>query len=117
MNSIKDPFIVKVFEASSCHITQEDDALLQREDLSSLATYKVKGGDTLYGFLIYTGLEDTSIVEDTRVSDMANTNWVKAEGFSDAFINLLKLAKKNGCKFLQLDCGGVEYEDLPKFEW
>lgn len=102
MNS-KEPRIVKVFEASSCHITGEDDKLLKRED-AYISSYEVRGGGVLYGFLIYTGLDDT-------------TSDNKVEGFSDAFNNLLKLAKDNGCKFLQLDCDGVEYEDLPKFDW
>ena len=38
-------------------------------------------------------------------------------GFSDALYNLLSLARKNGCKYLQLDCDGVEYDDLPTFKW
>jgi hypothetical protein len=114
MNNIKNPFIVKVFEASSCHITKNDDKLLKREDLCSLSVYRVKGGDILYGFLIYTGLEDnTSVDEMKSFSDTA----IKTEGYSDALLNLLMMAKRNGCKFLQLDCDGVEYEDLPKFDW
>jgi hypothetical protein len=112
--SIKKPFIVKAFEASSSHITPKDDKLLKQKDLCSLATYEVRGGGILYGFLIYTGLKDnTSIHEMRSFSDKA----IKAEGYSKAFINLLKIARKNGCKFLQLDCDGVEYDDLPTFDW
>ena len=111
---IKNPFIVKIFEANSCHITKKDDELLKNHDLCSLAIYEVKGGGILYGFLIYTGLEDnTSVDEMKSFSDTA----IKAEGYSDALVNLLKIAKENGCKFLQLDCDGVEYENLPKFDW
>jgi len=29
----------------------------------------------------------------------------------------MELARKSGCKFLQLDCDGIEYDDLPKFDW
>lgn len=114
MNSIKDPFIVKVFEASSCHITKKDDQLLKRHDTGTVSAYEMRGSGILYGFLIYTSLEENSSIVESGIPDEAA---IKAEGFSDAFINLLKLAKKNGCKFLQLDCDGVEYEDLPKFEW
>jgi hypothetical protein len=32
-------------------------------------------------------------------------------------INLLEIARGNSCKFLQLDCDGVEYDDLPTFSW
>lgn len=113
MNS-KEPRIVKVFEASSCHITGEDDKLLKRDTTGTVSAYEIKGGGILYGFLIYTSLEENSSIVESGIPDEAS---MKAEGFSDAFINLLKLAKKSGCKFLQLDCDGVEYDDLPKFEW
>jgi hypothetical protein len=113
MNS-KDPFIVKVFEASSCHITQQDDKLLKRDDLSALAVYDIKAGKVRYGYLIYTGLEDNNAVEELK--DFTKEAIAK-DGYSTALINLLELAKKNGCKFLQLDCDGVEYEDLPRFNW
>jgi hypothetical protein len=111
----KDLFIVKVLEASTSHITAQDDRLLKQEDMSALAVYDVKGGETQFGYLIYTGLEDgTSIQEELLSFTQAS---LKAAGFSDALYNLLSLAKRNGCKFLQLDCDGVEYDDLPKFDW
>jgi hypothetical protein len=42
---------------------------------------------------------------------------LEKEGYSKAFVELLKLAKANGCKFLQLDGDGIQYDDLPSFEW
>ena len=39
------------------------------------------------------------------------------EGYSEDFIFLVELAIANGCKFLQLDQDGIEYEDLPTFDW
>jgi hypothetical protein len=111
----KDLFIVKVLEASTGHITEEDDKLLRREDLADLAVYDVKVGKVKFGYLIYTGLDDgTSIQEELQSFTKAS---LKAAGFSDALFNLLSLAKKAGCKFLQLDCDGVEYDDLPTFDW
>ena len=111
MNSKTNPFLVKAFEASSCHITKEDNSLLRQEDHCSLCVYEVRGSGILYGYLICTGFEDSSINPDEFYKA------VKDEGYSDAMINLLKLAKDKGCKFLQLDCDGMQYDDLPSFDW
>lgn len=37
--------------------------------------------------------------------------------YSEAFKNLLTLAKENGCTYLQLDGDGPLIEGLPTFEW
>ena len=110
----KDLFIVKVLEACTSHITEEDDRLLKREDLSALAVYDVKADKTQFGYLIYTGLEEGTSVQEEQSFTQAS---LKTAGFSDALYNLLSLARKAGCKFLQLDCDGVEYDDLPIFNW
>ena len=110
MNST-DPLIVKCFEASTIHITKQDDALLNREDLSAFAIYVVKGGSISYGYLVYTGMDDD-------LENWLGTKKIAEEaGFSQAFTALIDLARQSGCKFLQLDCDGVEYDDLPKFNW
>ena len=114
-NSVESPFIVKVFEASTGHITKEDDKLLRRDDVGSVCTYDIKGGKILYGYLVFTGLENNSSIKEEIATEELEA--MKADGFSDAFINLLKIARAKGCKFLQLDGDGVSYEDLPTFEW
>ena len=104
------PCVHKILEVSSGHITKEDDRLLKK-DLSAFAVYNVKGGDVLYGFLIYTGLDDD-------LEEFLGTKKIgKQEGFSPAFFHLIDLARNAGCKFLQIDCDGVEYDDLPKYDW
>jgi len=110
MNST-DPLIVKCFEASTVHITKKDNDLLQREDLSAFAIYDVKGGKVQFGYLVYTGLDDDleSWLGTKKIAEDA--------GFSAAFMGLVELARNSGCKFLQLDCDGIEYDDLPKFNW
>lgn len=115
LNNTLLPFIVKVFEASTCHITEEDDKLLRQDGQSELSVYDIKGGEVQYGYLIYTGLDNGTSVDEQNPSFTKDS--LKTAGFSDALVNLLSLAKKSGCKFLQLDCDGVEYEDLPKFNW
>ena len=42
---------------------------------------------------------------------------LKCQGLSDEFLNLLKLARESGCKYLQLDRDGETYESLPTFKW
>lgn len=115
MNSKSNPFTVKIFEACTSHITKQDDQLLKREDLAALAVYEVKSSlGVHYGYLIYTGVEEgSSVVEDNSFS----MDSLRKAGFSEAIINLLDIARKKECKFLQLDCDGVEYDDLPTFNW
>ena len=108
MNSKTNPFLIKVFEANSGHITENDDKLLQCEDMTSLVVYKVIGGEILYGYLIYTYLDD---------QDTFTKKSLMKDGYSEALCNLLELAKNQGCKFLQLDGDGTQYEDLPTFDW
>jgi hypothetical protein len=38
-------------------------------------------------------------------------------GFSGEFINLVKIAHENDCKYIQIDCDGLRYKDLPAFDW
>ena len=41
----------------------------------------------------------------------------KDYGFSLEFVHILLWARQLGCKYVQFDCDGTEYEQLPKFEW
>jgi hypothetical protein len=93
------PWIIKCFEASTSHITKEDDAILKKED-APLAVYTYE-----FGYFVY------ALGESEKTEDL-----LKA-GFSNAFCNLLDRARQLDCKFLQLDCDGVTYTDLPTFEW
>ena len=99
-----DPFIVKCFEANTCHITLTDNQCLRRdiktEHNPTLIVYPYE-----YGYFIFTDFEP-EILEETLLS-------LEKEGYSKHFINLVKLARQHGCKFLQLDGDGVEYSDLP----
>ena len=115
MKSVKNPFIVKVFEACTSHITEKDDKLLRKEDLAELSVYNIDGGGTRFGYLIYTGLEDNTSIKE-GIEKPTQKAILKA-GFSKNLVWLLGRAKKNGCKFLQLDCDGVEYDDLQTFDW
>ena len=39
------------------------------------------------------------------------------EGFSEAFCDLMDLAKTHDCQFLRLDRDGDSVEGLPTFDW
>lgn len=42
---------------------------------------------------------------------------VKPLGFSDAFINLLRHARKQGCDWINLDADADIEPELPTFDW
>jgi len=107
-NSKTNPFIVKVFEACTSHITEKDDANLKRDSNvtdhnPSLIVYPFE-----YGYFIFSDFEADEV-------EAIYLSLEKKEGYSKEFIQLLKLAKEKGCKFLQIDEDGAEYEDLPTF--
>ena len=113
-NSTK-PFITKNFEASTAHITEEDDKLIKATIMAE-KTYKFPYTNLIVysyseGSFIYTFLTE----EGKHLEEIFTT--LKEEGFSDAFLNLLLLANQEGCKYLQLDCDAMVYEDLPTFNW
>jgi hypothetical protein len=107
-NSNVNPYIVHVFEACTSHISEQDEANLKRDSNDtahnpSLIIYPFE-----YGYFVFSDLPADE-VEDIHRS------LLEKEGYSKEFIQLLKLARQNGCKFLQLDGDGIEYEDLPTF--
>jgi hypothetical protein len=96
------PYIFKCFEASTGHITKNDADLLKKDDCP-VVVY-----DYEYGYFVYVGGD--------RLCNTDKENILKY-GFSKEFYNLLKLAAKNDCKHLALDCDGFVYADLPTFDW
>jgi len=104
--SIRNPEIVKVLDISTGHMTKNDAVLLDRspEDEDSPAiVYKYDEG-----YFVYVGdfLDERHNYEDYR-----------DYGFSDAFTDILLFAKKTGMKYVQFDCDGASYCDLPNFTW
>lgn len=106
-NSKKNPIITKNFDCSTAHITKSDNTLLLEamdDPQAPVIVYKYAEG-----YFIYVPTETDAFIGGTEKE--------KAYGFSDAFINLLKVAASLGCKYLQLDADAMEYEDLPTFDW
>ena len=108
-NTKKNPVITKNFDCSTAHITAEDNRRLLEaigDPQAPVIVYKYAEG-----YFIYVPTETDAFIGGTEKET------IKAYGFSDAFINLLKVAADLGCKYLQLDSDAMEYEDLPTFEW
>lgn len=98
--SSKTPFITKNMDTSTGHITSNDNKLLtENADDCPVTYYKYE-----YGYLVFVPEQD----EGKAALDF---------GFSKEFVSLLEIARKNQCKYLQLDSDGITYEDLPTFDW
>jgi hypothetical protein len=69
----------------------------------------------LIGYLYEEGCFVFTAWEDKEVENVYTT--LIGQGYSQAFIELLKLTRYHECIYLQLDRDGVEYEELPLFSW
>jgi hypothetical protein len=105
--TIKKPFIHKMIDVSTAHITEKDSELLKGEDCP-ICSYLFE-----YGYRVIPSSHPYRVIPSPDVDE---TEALKTYGFSEAFINLYKIARKKECEIL-LDCDGTEYEDLPTFEW
>ena len=95
-----DRHITKNFDCSTAHITGEDNNRLFSYH-NYLVIYPYEEGVFIY-------------VPSTDFEEFLNN---LKEIYSEHFKNLLRLAHDNDCKYLQLDSDGIEYEDLPTFDW
>jgi hypothetical protein len=92
----------KSLVVSTAHMTNHDDILLSRAAVKSWDKYD-------YGYRICLCKEDGEILEqDTEFEKL---------GFSAAFLNLLRTARRLGCDGLKLDQDGPVYENLIQFTW
>lgn len=94
--------IFQCLDVSTAHITERDNELLAKDGIS-ISVYPYE-----YGWLVYSGDGQASKADFERALK---------EGFSQALINLICIAHEKGCKFLNLDCDGMLYDDLPTFDW
>lgn len=91
---ITNPFIYKVLDISTAHITEMDVEMLRLEKSLS---YKLDE----YGWLVYL--------------DEIGENWHAS--MSEAFRDILKEAKELGCDYVRFDRDGRTYQELPVFNW
>jgi hypothetical protein len=100
--------ITKNLDVSTAHITKDDADLLTSQvykgnfEVEDVIVYPYQEG-----FFVYVPREDTRTF---------NRRARKA-GFSESFLKVINLARKNGCKYAQLDCDGPLYKGLKRHEW
>lgn len=95
-----DPYISMNLDVSTGHITKKDASLL--DSSKAVVAHKYEEG-----YFVFVP-EDPIESEEQVLTDA---------GFSKDFVNLMKLARRHGCKYLQLDRDGREYKDLPMHSW
>lgn len=94
----------KNFIASASHITERDSSLLELGTRPSPVTvYEMDSG-----FLV-------DVMQEEGFELLAPS--LRQHGFSEAFTELLRLARQEGCAFLLLDGEGPTYDGLPLFDW
>ena len=98
--STNSPQCFKVLDISTIHISEEENGYLQNIN-SPLITYEYNEG-----FFVYVPI--SFIIDEPNI--------IKT-GFSEGFINILKLAAAQDCKFVCFDADGIVYEDLPQYDW
>jgi hypothetical protein len=92
--------ILKYLDASTAHITSEDNALLQQTEIPGCYAYPYD-----HGYFI-------SVYPDApSAQEMADS------GFSESFFKVLEYSRKRGCTVLRLDADGDLIEDLEKHNW
>jgi len=102
------PYLVKVLDISTGHITKKDSMLLTRDDCPATA-YEYE-----YGYFVFVDVSDPDL---RKMSLKGELKAYKKYGFSENFLNIFKKANKLNCKYIQFDADGTEYSDLPVVEW
>ena len=94
--------IEKFLDASTGYITYED-SLKLLDDPEAFTTRVIPHE---YGWWI-----STASIEPYNLEQM------KQDGYSEAFIRLMKMAAKNDCWWINLDADGEDVEGLEQNEW
>jgi hypothetical protein len=97
------PFIRKVLDISTGHITFQDNEILGGDN-TVIACEPVEAG-----FFVYLGTGSEALEHIQDVNEAGN--------MSPAFINILRWAVMVGCDIIKIDRDGELYEGLPTFEW
>lgn len=104
----KKPHITTNFDCSTGHITKKDDELIKKsrkDPEHPLIVYFYKEG-----YFIFCYYEDHTDMKE-KIEEL------EKYGFSKEFIHIFSVSRNLFCKYLQLDCDGTTYEELPTFNW
>lgn len=133
----------KVAEFSTAHITSHDDDLLQQcvEDLMQKVLKHKSALPTMFGIEAELDARIEAILKESDHDDLTclivygkdQGYWIhcgcdiqsveddlekaKAAGFSGAFCKIVWDAHNAGCRWVEFDADGEQYEDYPKFKW
>ena len=99
----KTPYIVNSLDISTGHITQQDDIQL-KADVAGCGADALIVYDYAEGYFVY-------IPDKDDIPGLVNA------GYSQELINILLRGRELGCKYVQFDCDGTTYADLPYFDW
>jgi hypothetical protein len=102
--STKSPYFIHVLDISTGHISPNDGVLLDnsKKDINSpIIVY-----DYPEGYFVY--VPQIAVEEELE--------GFMTYGMSEEFCKIIKLASDKGCKYVQFDCDGIEYEDLKIIE-
>jgi hypothetical protein len=98
------PYLVQSLDISTGHLTKKEADLLddasKGESENPVTAYKYE-----YGHIVHIPTEDPDYLAMAEY------------GYSKQFIAILRRAKELGCKYVQFDCDGIQYDDLETFEW
>lgn len=94
------PYILKVLDVSTSHITDKDDKLLAGSDFPGCAI------SYAYGYSVIVLKAQPDIVESYR-----------RYGMSEEFCRVYTWAEKLDVAEVRFDRDGTVYEDLPEFDW
>jgi hypothetical protein len=105
----KRPYIGKMLDVSTSHITENDAKLLDESDSkkqSSISRNPLSAFSKGVGWLVNIPATDEEVFKE-----------ILNYGYSNEFVELVKVALNHDCDWINLDCDGAEIEDLPKFDW
>ena len=98
--------IQTVMVISTGHISEKDNNLLTRDAERRDGSHTCIVDSFQYGFYVNVPEKDDSY-----------NSIQKSELYSDAFKNLIRIAREHGCQYLKLDQDGQYYAGLEQFDW
>ena len=96
--------ITKILEISTIHITEKDNEKLKTIKINDEDMWVIKH---VFGFII---LINTEEFEEMK---REYSNY----GLSNSFIEILEIAKRNKCQYINIDRDNTIYNDLEKYNW
>ena len=107
--------IEKSLVISTGHITKAD---MENLTVTDPHPYPYTVKETDYGVMIYI-TEDMELPPREQsvefITDFEYEDWM--DEYSDEFMEILRIAKEQGCSWVHFDCDGTQYESLRLFDW